>query len=262
MKLSISNIAWSEGHDLEIYDFLKSLSYEGLEIAPTRFFPSLPYDKLAEAKQISTNIFDRYTLRIASMQSIWYGKTERIFGSEQERMILLDYTKKAIDFAHATQCKNIVFGCPKNRIIDRMDQLYIAIEFFNELGDYAKLKNTIVAIEPNPTIYGTNFINTSLEAFNLVNQIDNEGIKVNIDFGTILENNEELTLIADNINLVNHVHISEPNLMPIQSRDIHKELAIILNKLRYQNFVSIEMKNQENIVELKRIIEYIKEIFA
>ena len=38
------------------------------------------------------------------MQSIWFGRQERLFGSEEEREILIDYTKKAVDFAVAIQC--------------------------------------------------------------------------------------------------------------------------------------------------------------
>lgn len=52
-----------------------------------------------------------------SMQSIWYGRTEKLFGTEEERNLLLDYTKSAVDFAAAIGCKNLVFGCPKNRCI-------------------------------------------------------------------------------------------------------------------------------------------------
>ena len=43
--------------------------------------------------------------------------------------------------------------------------------FFNILGDYAKLKNTVIALEANPDIYGTNFINTTKEAFSFVKKL-------------------------------------------------------------------------------------------
>lgn len=64
-----------------------------------------------------------------------------------------------MDFANAIGCGNMVFGCPKNRVIDHESDEHIAIEFFRLLGDYAKKCNTVLAIEPNTVIYGTNFLN-------------------------------------------------------------------------------------------------------
>ena len=34
---------------------------------------------------------------VPSMQSIWFGRQEKIFGTLEERKILVEYTKKAID---------------------------------------------------------------------------------------------------------------------------------------------------------------------
>ena len=80
MKLSISNIGWKKEYDETMYQFLKEEGYDGIEIAPTRIFPVCPYDHLKEAKEFSDYLLQNYSLEISSMQSIWYGKTERIFG--------------------------------------------------------------------------------------------------------------------------------------------------------------------------------------
>ena len=89
MKLSISNIAWTAENDAEMYQFLQKSGYQGLEIAPTRIFPEAPYDKLAEAKEWAWELKEKYGLEIPSMQSIWYGHQEKIFGSKEERNILI-----------------------------------------------------------------------------------------------------------------------------------------------------------------------------
>ncbi|CAH0438848.1 Conserved hypothetical protein, beta/alpha TIM barrel motif [Clostridium neonatale] len=195
------------------------------------------------------------------MQSIWYGKTERIFGTEQERNELLSYTKKAIDFANIIECNNIVMGCPKNRVIRKKEDKEVASYFFYELGEYAKKKNTILSIEPNPTIYNTNFINYTSEAFSLAKQVNSCGFRVNVDLGTIIYNNEDIKTLEDNIELVNHIHISEPNLVLIKKRNIHVILANILKQKKYNNFISIEMGKCDDIQQVKDSIEYIKEVF-
>ena len=160
MKLSISNIAWTLDNDKNVYGMMKQYGFEGLEIAPTRIFPDKPYDKNDEAKQWAEDIYNEYGLSVSSMQSIWYGVQEKVFGTEEERKILLDYTKKAIDFAVSIKCNNLVFGCPRNRNIPEGVNEDVAISFFKELGDYAYSVGTVIGMEANPTIYNTNYMIT------------------------------------------------------------------------------------------------------
>ena len=98
MKYSISNIAWSQEQDGEMYAFLKQQGIQGLEIAPTRLFAN-PYDNLEMAHEYAVMLKNKYGLTVSSMQSIWYGVQQSIFGTDEDRDSLLDYTKKAILFA-------------------------------------------------------------------------------------------------------------------------------------------------------------------
>ena len=95
MRFAISNIAWKKEHDGEMYSFLQEQGIEGLEIAPTRIFPEEPYDKILEAGEWAKMLKEDYGLSIPSMQSIWFGRKEKIFSSQDEREILIQYTKKA-----------------------------------------------------------------------------------------------------------------------------------------------------------------------
>jgi len=263
MKLSISNIAWGKESDLEMYEYISTQGLQAIEIAPTRIFEEAPYEKLEQAKEFYNNLKEKYNLEISSMQSIWYGKSEKIFESEIARKSLINYTKKAIDFASVINCKNLVFGCPKNRnrIANNKEEYNIALDFFREIGEYAKQKNTVFAIEANPVNYNTNFLNTTNQAINIVKDIASEGIKVNFDLGTVLTNEENLDIFENNLSLINHIHISEPNLNVIQERDIHKKIAKILKDSNYDRYVSIEMKNTGDLENVKQVIKYIKEIF-
>lgn len=260
MKLSISNIAWSKEYDQRMYSFLKESNFSGLEIAPTRIFEENPYDKLTEAKEFSVDLKREFALQISSMQSICFGVTESIFGTEEERKVILDYTIKAIDFASIINCKNLVFGCPKNRII-KDNQMDIAIAFFSELGEYAEYKGTILAFEANPVIYGTNFINTTKESLDFVREINCDGLKVNFDFGTFLYNQESINDIEKHLDLINHIHISEPYLEEIQPREIHKDFFKMLIANQYDKYISIEMKNLNAIEKVESIVKYTKKLF-
>lgn len=262
-NLAISNIAWGKEQDEEVYQLMKKYGFTGLEIAPTRWIPDEPYNHIPYAVKLFRNLKGIYGFDIPSMQSIWFGKKEKLFGSEKERKLLLDYTKKAIDFASQIKCNNIVFGCPQNRQIhdSGKEKMQSAISFFKELGNYAFEQGTILSIEPNPVLYNTDFINTTSEAVELVKEVSCEGFKVNLDIGTIIENSERLDIFSSNINIVNHIHISEPKLAIIKKRELHKEVEAILKNEQYGGYVSIEMAKCENIKEIEAVMYYVREIF-
>ena len=257
MKLSISNIAWEVKDDSLMYEYISEQGFEGIEIAPTRIIKTMPYENIEAAKNYCSELKSRYSLSISSMQSIWYGINQNFFNSIEDRDFLIGYTKKAIDFAKSIQCNNLVFGCPKNRVIRDLSQYELAVSFFEMLGKYAVENDTVISIEANPTIYNTNFINTTAEAFVLCEDVDCEGFKVNLDLGTMIFNNETLEDIYNSCKHINHIHISEPYLEVIQERKLHKEIKL----LEYNKYFSIEMKNPGNIEIVKNTIEYIKRVF-
>lgn len=261
MKLSISNIGWSVEQDEKIYALMQKYEYSGLEIAPTRVFLENPYDNLDEKKQWYLNLKAKYGFSIPSMQSIWYGREEKIFGSIEERTILFNYTKKAIDFASAISCKNLVFGCPKNRKLPEGADIDLAVTFFKELGDYAAEKNTVIGLEANPTIYHTNYINDTKSAIELIKQVNSKGFRLNLDIGTIIYNGENIIDLEKNVSLINHVHISEPELQPIEKRNLHYELKKLLDGGQYSGFISIEVKKTDDISMIEDELKYIKGVF-
>ena len=260
MKLSISNIAWNQQDDIKIYGFMKQLGFSGLEIAPTRMIQQDPYQHITEAREKAERIKRQYGFAISSMQSILFGRQERLFGSLVERNLLKNYMKKAVDFAVAIKCRNLVFGSPKNRITGNPSDYNIAVDFFSGLGEYAKINGTYIAIEANPVIYGTNFINTTDEAFAFVKSVQSDGVKVNLDFGTIVENNENMAQISTNMELINHIHISEPWLAPIKKREQHQRLFEICQDKNYTGYISIEMK-RDSISVLHDAMLYISDIY-
>lgn len=262
MKLAVSNIAWTKEYDEPMYDFLKREHIDGLEIAPTRIFPQNPYEQLAQVKSFARQLEEKYHLAVPSMQSIWFGRNENIFASLEERQILLEYTKKAIDFAQAAGCGNLVFGCPRNRSYTPGCDTSAAISFFEELGDYAFSKNTVLAMEANPPIYNTNYCNTTAQALELVKTVGSKGFLINLDVGTMIQNGEDMHIVDAARDYLNHVHISEPGLALPGKRELHRELARYLKETAYDKYVSLETKTQEDIDCVKETMLYIQDVFA
>ena len=262
MKLSISNIGWGSINDTIVYELMKNHGFTGLEIAPTKIFPESPYERLDEAKTWAENLAKKSGFVIPSMQSIWFGRQEKIFGTEEERQILIEYTKKAIDFAEVIGCGNLVFGCPRNRNLPAEVDASVAILFFKELGEYAIKHHTIIGMEANPPIYNTNYIIDTMSALKLIEEVASEGFKLNLDVGTMIYNNEAVEELAGKVDFINHVHISEPGLKMIEQRELHKELLYLLKRENYQGFVSIEMGKRDEIAEIEQSLKYVSEVFA
>lgn len=260
MNMSISNIGWAASDDDKVYKLMKDLGFTGLEIAPTRIFPKAPYDKLKEAGEWANAIKHDHGFNIPSMQSVWYGRSEALFGSKEERDVLLDYTRKAIDFAKVIGCKNLVFGCPRNRNMPEGADPKIAVSFFKELGDYALAHDTVLAMEANPPIYNTNYINDTRAALDLIEEVGSEGFLLNLDVGTMIENGESVSVLEGRSHLINHVHISEPGLKPVEKRDLHKDLMAFLRDCGYDRYISIEVGKQDDISALEEMMRYVNDL--
>ena len=260
MKLSISNIAWDGAVDESMYEMMSSLGFSGLEIAPTRIFGTTPYEDLQKVSEWYDSISRRFV--IPSMQSIWYGRKENLFGSDDEREALLEYTRKAILFAQTVHCNNLVFGCPRNRNNSEGKDDQIAVEFFKELGAYAMEHSTVIGIEANPPIYNTNFLNTTKEALDFIERIGSPGVKLNLDTGTMIQNEEDISVFAGRESYINHVHISEPGLADIQIRSLHKDLMDMLNRIGYESFVSIETGKHDELTSLIDTMSYVRKVFG
>ena len=257
LRLSASNIGWSAEADGTVLPLMRELGYTGLEIAPTRLVGEMPYTKLEEASQSAIMLRNTYGLCIPSMQSIWYGQQGSLFDSADAPR-LADYTCRAVDFAVAVGCPSLVFGNPRQRFVPAGVDPDSAIPFFVQIADYAHTRGVSIALEANPPVYGTNFCNTSAEAFAFARRVPH--LAVNYDLGTLLTNGESLDILFENLDLVSHIHLSEPALAPIAPRPLHRELAHRLRKAGYAGFVSIEMKTQpaETAAE---VLRYSAEVF-
>ena len=261
MKLAISNLAWSNDQDEIVYNWMNELGFSGLEIAPTKIFPEAPYNKIPEAINWSNELKFKHNIDIASIQSIYYQRPEKIFASNEEFWFLLNYTAQAIDFASAIKAKNITFGCVKNRNLIREEDYELGQFFFRQIADYAYSKNTIIGMEAVSTDYGSNYIVDTKSAIELIRGIDSKGFMLNLDTGNMFSNNEDIKILDGNVDLINHVHLSEQQLKPIQKRDFYKELFAYLKQNKYQNYVSIEMLKTDDIEELHQSMIYISELF-
>jgi len=264
-NLAASNIAWPRERDAEMYRFLAENGFTGLEVAPARLFPPGAggiYKRLDEAAAFAETLRGAWGLRVVSMQSIWRGRAERLFGSPEERRALAAHTRDAARFARALGCGSLVFGCPRNRAVPAgmpaEAAAEIAAAFFAEIADAAAEHGAVIALEPNPPIYDTNFVTTTAAAFALCAAVSRPGLKVNVDAGAMLYNHESADIVAGRLDMVSHIHVSEPGLGPVERRPLHRALAA----LPYTGFFSLEMRDPGDIEQVKQSARLVKEALS
>ena len=261
LKLSASNIGWRVEDDARVFDLMAELGFEGLEIAPTRVIPVSPYSKPEEFSVFAKCVHDEYGLSICSMQSIWRGRNENIFDSDGAAE-LIKHTKRACLFASAGGVRNLVFGCPRNRNVPDGRDPAEAAPFLKECGRIAAEKGVVFALEANPPIYSTNFLNSTADVHKYLeaNLSEAVGLGLNLDVGAMLAMGEGVNVVSMVSTRVSHVHISEPGLAPVEARQLHSELRTILEDVHYGGFISLEMAAADYDT-VCRCLKYMAKVF-
>ncbi len=262
MKLSVSNLAWESYDNDIILPFLADLGIDSIEIVPTKIVNDHPYDQIDSLFKYKDFLKKEYNLSLSSMQSILYGRNESIFGDNNQQAALVDYMGKALATSKELGIKNVVFGCPRNRIRTANESDQVALGFFEKIAAVAESNDVCVSIEPISKVYGTDFLNNLYDTYLFVEKLHSSAIAINYDFGTMIESDDKIEQFDSIASKVNHVHISEPGLGRIQNRKEHLEFAELLRKNGYHNYVSLEMKPTESIEMTKNAIEYFASVFG
>jgi len=263
MKIAISNIAWNVQEDADVLKLLKKYLIQGAEIAPTKIWEN-PTKESTRSINKYRKYWGKNGISIPSTQSILFGHPElSIFGDITTRDATLIYLEKMVRVSAELGAEAIVFGSPKNRNrinLNKIQAFNAASDFFLKIADISKEYNVYFCIEPNPIEYGTNFINNTRDAIELVKSVNHPNFRLHLDSGVMFVNGENVEkAITDGFPYLRHFHISEKNLMPVgKKRRSHKKIADILRKLNYKHWVSIEMRGKESISNIGIVEEALK----
>lgn len=267
MKIAISNIAWPASVEQEVFRLLRVLGIDGIEIAPTRVWPD--WSASPETAANYRNDLARSGFVCSSLQSIVFGMPElRLFGSEAERAALLAHIKRVADLAAALGARPMVFGAPKNRdrgALDPASAFGVAAEFFAEAGAYCAGRGVCLCIEPNPEVYGCNFISTSAEGAALVRAVASPGFGLHLDAaGMHLAGEDPARAIQEAADVLEHFHASEPWLESFRTTKVdHESIGTALRCIGWNKWISIEIRAAEFPVEAVRTaVQRVKESYG
>ncbi len=246
MTLAISNIAWQTDEQEAVQRRCDHWGVKALEMAPTKLWAD-PYDQPQATVIEARKKMEGQGLAVVALQALLYGRPDlQLFGTGPSRQDLLAYLIKAIRFSTWLGARVLVLGSPKNRLKGELSPEAVETighDFFSHLGAAAQEHGVMVCLEANPRAYGADYICTTAEAVRLVRAVASEGLKVNLDLGTMTINQERYNQIKLWMPVVGHVHVSEPYLEPVpQPGTDHKGFAAALKQAGFQGVCSLEMK--------------------
>lgn len=268
MRVSISNIAWDPQHDEAVASSLGQLGLDAIDIAHSKYFPNP--DKATD--QDIENVRQWWKSRgvdIVGMQALLFGTTGfNVFGSSELRSRMLAHLESVCRIGGGLGVGHLVFGSPKNRdrsglADEQCRDLYL--DFFTKLGDIANSYGVTVCLEPNPKEYGANFMVSSLETKRVVLELSHSNIKMQLDTGALVMNNEDPeTIIEACFQQVGHVHASEPLLSLLRpDNQVHERTAALLTKWLPDVIVAIEMKAPDNgLIDIDDTLKFVKGVYG
>ncbi len=269
MRLAISNIAWTSIEDSQIFSLLQQMNVEGIEIAPSKFWPNPTLASNLEIEDVKSQ-FKAAGFLIPAAQALLFGYPGlKLFKDEETRNKTLDYLFKLSRLCSTMGISTMVFGSPKNRQRNGMLldlSLQIATEFFLSLAEQISSLNVIFCIEPNPVEYGCDFIVNSAEALSLVRQVNHPSFRLHLDTSAMFLNNENpAKIIPECLPYLQHLHVSEPFLGLIgDGQNCHKSVAESLHRFGYEGWISIEMRPgllPSNSDAIRRAVDYTNETY-
>lgn len=251
MRLAVSNIAWHADEDTEVARSLVADGVDAIEIAPTRYWREPADATKDEARAVAAYLADT-GLETVSFQSLLFARPDlTVFGGTEQRADAVAYLIRIATLAAAMGAGRMVFGSPRSRVVPEgmsgSEAFDIATGFFAELGAAAADLGTMFCIEPNPAVYGCNFVVTAAQGAALVEAVSSPGFGLHLDVaGLTLAGDDPAGAVRAFAGSVRHVHASAPQLGVLEEEVVdHSAFGDALREARYDGFLSIEMRAGE-----------------
>ncbi|MGL5336936.1 MAG: sugar phosphate isomerase/epimerase family protein, partial [Enterovibrio sp.] len=205
------------------------------------------------------------------MQALLFGTVGlNVFGTSKTQDLLLQHLADICRIGSILGATKLVFGSPKNRDRSHLDDdqtITIAVDFFRRLGAIAKEHGVVICLEPNPECYHSNFMTNSIDTANIVREISHDHIRMQLDIGAMNINNEDPDKIIKSVApLIHHIHISEPQLAPLNKKNPHhKKAADAIQTYLPEMPMTIEMLTTDprsSIQQIRHAIELVQQVYG
>lgn len=270
MKIGICNEIFKNWPLEKIFNYIKIVGYEGIEIAPFTIADNLSEiskDTLIKIKRLSENT------GIKIIGTHWLlVKPEGLSISSKDtelRKRTSDYLSKLVNFTSDIGGEIMVLGSPKQRMINQ-GQTYEEVkgylkEVILPVLERCQEKNIFLCIEPLAK-KETNFINTAEQAIEIIEEINHPNLKLHLDVKAMSDEEKTIPEIIEiGAKYLKHFHANDKNLLGPGFGEIdYKPIIEKLKEIGYDGWLSVEVfdfsPGPEKIAE--KSIQYLKKFLS
>ena len=247
MKIGICNEIFKDWPIEEVFPYIKSIGYEGIEIAP--------FTLASDVREISGNIIEKIRKlseenKIDIIGTHWLlVKPEGLSVSSKDKNLrkkTSEYLCKLVDFTSIIGGEIMVFGSPKQRKINEGQTFEEVKKYLKEVikPDLEKCheKNVFFCIEPLARTE-TNFINKAEELNEIIEEINHPNLKLHLDVKAMSDEDKPIPdIIEIGAKYLKHFHVNDKNLLGPGFGEIdYKPIIEKLKEIGYNGWLSVEV---------------------
>ncbi|MCM8816889.1 MAG: sugar phosphate isomerase/epimerase [Candidatus Omnitrophica bacterium] len=247
MKTGICNEIFKDWSIEETIKYVKSVGYDGLEIAPFTLANSVVEIKPDEREKIRY-LAEKEKLNIIGTHWLLV-KPEGLSISSPDanlRKKTSSYFVELVKFTSDIGGRIMVLGSPKQRSINAGQSKDQVIEYFKEVIreplEIAKEKQITICLEPLGK-KETNFVNTATEALSIIKEINHPCLKLILDVKAMSDEGKPYSeIINEGKDYLAHFHANDTNLLGPGFGDV--DFAPIIEALKnisYSGYISVEV---------------------
>lgn len=265
-SISVSSLAWQPTDDEAVAHLLETSNVHAIDLVPGKYFS---IDEFSESEVKRFNAFwQARGISVIGMQSLLFGLGDPSIFDKSGSDIIIERMRRLCLLSELLGSKSLTFGSPKSRVFaqrDRASAQQVALGLFSTLNSIAADHGVAICLEPNPTAYGCEFLTSTQEVSAYVSDLNLEHIRVQLDTGAALMN-QESSEFAD-LAPIGHLHVSTPNLFGVPASDAETriEQARILKSWSMlpieSGHATIEMLNpnpNEPLVAIAHAVDFLK----
>lgn len=244
MKLSACTAAFGMADLKKIIDTSAKIGYDAVEITAALH---LPVDSTASRRNEVKGYLKDAGIVCSGLHYIFDGTLRLLSQDPEDMKKSVVYLNKIIDLANDLEAPTVILGSGgKTRSFedgwDRGKSVECMTEVLREVGDHAKEKDVVIAVEAINR-YETNFLNTMKEATDFAKHVNHPNIRTMADTYHInIEEKDPVGSIREYGYMLQNLHLADSNrCAPGDGHIDFKAIMGVLKEIGFDKYCSYEV---------------------
>jgi len=268
-RIAICNETFGDWPWESVCPFVKATGYDGIEIAPFTFGPSVT-EISAERRREIRQVASDNGLEIVGLHWLLVSPPGLHIHTTDEalRQRTVDYLRRLIDFAGDIGAPLMVFGSPKARTLENGDfdgAWRRTQDSFRAVLTHLAERGVLLCQESLPAPEA-DFIQTASDAARMVRELDHPNFRLMLDAKSMAaEDRPSADIIREFCPLVEHFHANDANRRGPGSGDTDfRPMAHALRACGFGGYVSVEVFDYSPDPETiaRESLRYLREVWG